>query len=83
MRQFESRTSAIDVPLHIVRLALWSKRLEAVALSDPRALSIGALLVLLVVPMVGIDQVLELANLVFQVDRLNLRRWSGVCLCVL
>ena len=60
--------SPVDIPLDLVAISLRSEGLEAVALRDPGALLVGGLLMLLVVPVVGVDDVAEFADLVLEVD---------------
>lgn len=60
--------SPIDVPLDLVSISCRSERLEPVKLCDMGPLTIGCLLVLFVVAMIGVDDVLELADLVLEVD---------------
>lgn len=63
--------SAIDIPLHHIALPLRRKRVEAVVLRDTATLRIRLLLMLLVVAMVGVEDVGELANLVLGMDGLD------------
>ena len=59
---------SVDVPLDLVAISLGGEGLEAVAFSHLGALVIGGLLMLLVVTMIGIDDIPKLADLVLEVD---------------
>ena len=63
--------TAINVPLDLVTFALRRERLETVVFSDSSSLGVSQLLVLLVMAMVGIDQVLKFANAVLEVNGSN------------
>ena len=63
--------AAINVPFDLVSVSFGRKALEAVAVGYVASLLVRGLLVLFVVTMVGIDQVLELANAVFEVNSLD------------
>jgi hypothetical protein len=65
-------TSSIDVPLDVVAHPLRRKRLEAVALCDARAFRIGFLFVLLIVTVIGVDEIPEFADFVLQVNSFHL-----------
>ena len=60
--------TSVNVPLDIVAVTPRGERLETMLLGDGSALGIGPLLVLLVVTVVAVDQVLELAHAVLEVD---------------
>lgn len=60
--------STIDIPFDQVAVSLGRKALEAVAFGNLAPLGICLLLVLLVMAMVGIEEVGELAQLVLDVD---------------
>ena len=64
--------AAIDIPLDLVAVTSGSKGFEAVALGDPVALVVGPLLMLLVMTMVGVDDIGELANGAFHVRSMDL-----------
>ena len=64
--------TSVNVPLDIVAVALRGERLEAMLLGDGSPLGISPLLVLLVVTVVRIDQVLELANAVLEMNSADL-----------
>jgi hypothetical protein len=64
--------STVDIPLNIIPMSLRRKRVKSVVFTDPAALLICPFLVFLVVSMVPVEQIAELANLVFHVSRLNL-----------
>lgn len=55
----------IDVPLDAVPLANWREGLEPMRIGNPRALTVCLLLVRLVVTMIGVDDIVEFADLVF------------------
>lgn len=71
MGSYPEVISTIDVPLHHVVLPFWEVRVEAVALADTAALIVRCLLVLLVMAMIGIEDVGELSSLVFGVDNFD------------
>lgn len=60
--------TTIDVPLDLVVFAFGEEGLETMVLANGAPLAIGFLLMLLVVAMVSVDQVLEFANLVLEMD---------------
>lgn len=64
----------IDVPLDAITLANWREGLEPMRVGNLRALTICFLLVFLVVTMIVVDDIVEFADLVFQV--------GGLCLCI-
>jgi hypothetical protein len=57
----------IDIPLYAVSVMLWRKGLESVRFSNGGALAVCFLLVGLVMAMVGVEQILDLADLAFEV----------------
>jgi hypothetical protein len=57
----------IDIPLYAVSVMLWRKGLESVRFSNGSALAVCFLLVGLVMAMVGVEQILDLADLAFEV----------------
>lgn len=59
---------AIDVPLNLVAISFGGEGLEAMAVGDAGPLLVCELLVLLVMAMVGVDEIAELADFVLQVD---------------
>lgn len=63
---------AVDVPIDFVAFAFGGERLEAVGFSDTGALLVGGLLVGFIVTMVGVDDVLELANFMLEIDGADL-----------
>lgn len=75
---------SVDIPLDLVAISLRGKGLEAVAFSDLGALVIGGLLVLLVVTMIGVDDIPKLADLVLEMDRayfgiIEMGIWGTCC----
>ena len=67
--------TTIDVPLDLVVLTLWEVRLEAMRLTCRSPLAVGFLFVLLVVTVISVDQILELAEFMLEVDGLDF----GIC----
>lgn len=65
--------SPINVPFNQVPIPLRRKALKSVLLRDPRPFRIGSLFVFLVVSVIGVDQVLELADSMLEVHSTNLR----------
>lgn len=63
--------TAIDIPFDLVVVTFGEEGLEALAFADGGSLAVSFLLVLLVVTMIGVDNVLELAEFVFEVDGLD------------
>lgn len=59
---------AVDIPLDLVAVSLGGEGVEAVAVGDLGAFVVGGLLMLLVVAMVGIDEIAKLADLVLEMD---------------
>lgn len=59
--------SAVDIPFHQVAVSFGCKAVEAMALGDLAPLGVGCFLVLLVMAMVGVEEVAELSNLVLEV----------------
>ena len=64
--------STVDIPLDLIPVSLRRKRVKPVVFADYATLLICLFLVFLVVSMVPVEQIAELANLVFHVSRLNL-----------
>lgn len=62
----------VDIPLNVVAIALRGERLESVAFCNRRALPICLLLVLLVVTVIGIDDIGKLAQVVLHVGGFDL-----------
>lgn len=54
--------SPVDIPLDLVAVSFWRERLKAVRFSNAGALFVCCLLIRFVVTMVGIDNVVELAD---------------------
>jgi len=69
--------TAVDVPLDLVSVSLGRKTLEAMAFANSVSLLVGRLFVFFVVTVVGVNQVLPLADLVFCVNSLNLEVVEG------
>jgi hypothetical protein len=65
--------SAVDVPFHQVAVSLGCKALESVALGNPTPLGVRLLLMLLVMAVVGIEEIGELSDLVLEMHSLNMR----------
>jgi hypothetical protein len=63
--------STINIPLNAIPVSFWRKRLKPVAFSDRGSLTVSFLLMLLVMAMIGIDQVLDFADMVFHVNGPN------------
>ena len=63
--------SAIYIPLDLISFPFRGKGLETMAFCDSGALLIRLLFMLLVMPVIGVDKVSKLANLVLEVDRLD------------
>lgn len=64
--------SPIHIPLDLVPISLRRKRVESVRSRDLVPLRIRPLLVLLVVAVIGIDDIAELANLALHMKSLDL-----------
>lgn len=63
--------SSVYIPLDEIALSFWCKRVEAVIVGDATALLVRLLLVLLVMAMVGVEDVGKLSSLVFCVHNLD------------
>ena len=73
--------TAIDIPLNVVVVTFGEEGLEAMAFADGGPLAVSLLLMFLIVTMIGVDNVLELAEFVFEVDSLDFGIVQlGVCL---
>lgn len=59
--------STIDVPFHQIAVSFGRKAVEAMALGDLAPLGVGCFLVILVMAMIGVEEVAELSNLVLKV----------------
>lgn len=64
--------SSVDIPLDSVSVSFRREAVEAVASRNAAPLLVGDLLVFFIVTVVGVDEVLELADPVFQVNRFDL-----------
>ena len=53
---------AVDIPLDLVAIPLWGKRIEAMAVGNLVAFLVGTLLMLLIVTMVWVDDIGKLAD---------------------
>lgn len=71
---------AIDVPLDLVPISFGGEGGKAMALGDAGALLVGELLVLLVMAVIGVDEIAKLANLVLNVNGGDFRVVE-VCTC--
>ena len=72
--------TAVNVPLDLVSISLGRETLEAMAFGDSVSLLVGRLFVFFVVTVIGVDQVLPLADLVLRVDCLDLDDVAGLFL---
>lgn len=75
---------SINIPLNLVAISLRGEGLKAVTLRYLGSLVVGGLFMLLVVTMVGIDEVRKLANLVLEMDGayfgiVKMCIWTGTC----
>jgi hypothetical protein len=66
-RPYPKVVPSVNIPLDQITIALRCKRIEAVTLADLAPLLVRLLFMLLVVPMVRIDQVFELPDLMLRV----------------
>ena len=69
--------TAINVPLDLVTVSLGREALETMTFGNSVPLLVGRLFVFFVVTVVGVDQVLPLADLVFRVDGLDFEIVEG------
>lgn len=58
---------SVDVPLDLVSVSFWGEGLETVALCYACSLIIRQFLMLLIVAMIGVDEILEFADLGLEV----------------
>ena len=75
---------SVDVPLDLVAISLGGEGLEAVALCYLGSLLIGGFFMLLVMTMIGVDQVAKLADFVLEMEGahfgiVEVCIWRGTC----